>query len=70
MPLSVYVRFNHRAPHVNIAVDVHADGSVELTRFGRPYWRVRFESPGNRVSVAHVPASVILAAIRAAVEER
>jgi hypothetical protein len=69
--LSDYVRFMRRRGHRRgaLGVDVRADGSVWLTNFGAHWWRVIFDSPGNRRSVAPVPASVIVAAIRAAVDE-
>lgn len=69
--LDSYVRFTHRfAPGLGVVtVVVRADGSVWLTRFGRKFWRVIFESAGNRLTVAPVPAPVIVAAVRAAVEE-
>lgn len=71
VPLSAYVRFRRRMGHRRgvLSVDVRADGSVHLTRLGARYWRTVFDSPGNRLSAAHVPAPVILAAIRAAIEE-
>lgn len=68
--LDSYVRFTRRfGPGRGVVtVDVQADGHINLTHFGRKHWRVAFESAGNRLSVAPVPAPVILAAIRAAVE--
>lgn len=71
VPLSSYVRFRRRMGHRRgvLSVDVRADGSVYLTRLGARCWRTVFASPGNRLSAAHVPAPVILAAIRAAIEE-
>lgn len=69
--LGSYVRFRRRMGHRRgvLSVDVKADGSVWLTRLGPRYWRVVFDSPGNRLSAARVPASVIVAAIAAAIEE-
>lgn len=63
------VRFTRRGGGEAVSVDVRADGSVWLTHFGARWWRVIFDSPGNRRSAAHVPTPVILAAIRAAIGE-
>jgi hypothetical protein len=69
--LDSYVRFVRSFGHRkgSLSVDVVADGSVRLTHLGSRYWQVIFASNGNRHSSAKVPASVIVAAIRAAVEE-
>jgi hypothetical protein len=69
--LDSYVRFVRSFGHRkgSLSVDVVADGSVRLTHLGSNYWQVIFTSNGNRLSPARVPASVIVAAIAAAVEE-